>query len=91
MRGIGETGAELRDVLPTEGRLHENLDLVRNKHQVPGLEIQIDATGGIGDHQGVAAQEPQHPDGVGHLLIGVALVVVLSLIHILGSASAPPP
>ena len=47
--GVGEAGAELGDVLAPEGGLHEDLDLVGDEHQIAGVEIQVDATGGVGD------------------------------------------
>ena len=47
----------------------------------PGLPVQVHAAGGVGDYQGVAAQQAEHPDGVGDLLIGVALVVVHPALH----------
>ena len=79
--GVGEPDAELRQVLAPQRGLHEDLDLVGDEHQVARLPVHVDAAGGVGDDKGVAAQQPQHPDGVGHLLVGVALVVVHPALH----------
>ena len=76
--GVGEPGAELGQVLAPERGLHKDLDLVGDEHEVTGLEVQVDA---VGDDEGVAAQQPQDPDGIGHLLVGVALVVVHAALH----------
>ena len=46
------------------------------RERLGGFAPKVDTAGGVGDDQGVAAQQAQHPDGVGRLLIGVALVVV---------------
>ena len=81
MGGIGEAGAKLGQILPTQGGGGEHLDLVGDEHQLPGVPVLADAPGGVGDHQGVAAQQAQHPHGVGHLLIGIALVVVHPALH----------
>ena len=81
MGGVGESDPELGQIFPPERRLGKHLDVVGNEHQVPGLPAGVDASGGIGDDQGVTPQQAQHPDGVGHLLIGVALVVVRSALH----------
>ena len=41
----------------------------------------VDAPGGVGDYQCGAAQQPQHPGTVGHILVGVALIVVHPALH----------
>lgn len=79
--GVGEPGAELRQILPPEGGLHEDLDLVGDEHQVPGLEVPVHPAGGVGDQEGLAAQQAEDPDGVADLLVGVALVVVDPALH----------
>ena len=79
--GVGEAHAELGQVLTPQGGLHEELDVVCNKHQIARLPVQVDAAGGVGDDQGIAAQQAEHPHRVGHLLIGVALVVVHTALH----------
>ncbi len=55
--------------------------MVSNEHQVPRLPARMDAAGGVGDDEGVAPQQPEHPDRVGDLLIGVALIVVHAALH----------
>ena len=45
------------------------------------MEAIIHAAGGVGDEQRLAAQQAQHPHGVGHFLVGVALVVVHPALH----------
>ena len=47
----------------------------------PGLPVGAHAPGGVGDDEGVAAQQPQDADGVGHLVVAVALVMVHPALH----------
>ena len=79
--GVGEAHAELRDVCPAQGGFGEQLDLVGDEHQVPRLPVGAHTPGGVGDDQRVAAQQAQHPHGVGNLVIAVALVVVHPPLH----------
>lgn len=62
MGGVGKH-AELGQVHPRG--LHE-LDVVCNKHQIARLPVQVDAAGGVGDDQGIAAQQAEART-VGHL------------------------
>ncbi len=41
----------------------------------------MDAAGGVGDDEGVAPQQPEHPDRVCRLLVGIALIVVHPALH----------
>ena len=66
---------------PPQGRLHENFNVVGDEHQVPGLKLPVHPAGGVGDKEGVAPQQAEHPDPVAHLLIGVSLVVVDPTLH----------
>ena len=50
--------------------------MVRQEHEGAGLEVQVDAPGGVGEDKGAHAQLGHHPHGQGDLLLGVALVVV---------------
>ena len=79
--GVGKADAEPGQILPPEGGLGEHLDLVSDEHQVARLPAGVDTAGGVGDNEGVAAQQAQHPDGVGHRLVGVALIVVHPALH----------
>ena len=45
------------------------------------MEAIVHAAGGVGNEQRLAAQQAQHPHGVGHFLVGVALVVVHPALH----------
>ena len=72
---------ELGQVLSPQGGDGEQLDVVGNEHQVPRLPAGVDAAGGVGDHQGLAPQQAEHPHRVGDLLIGVPLVVVHPTLH----------
>ena len=47
----------------------------------PGLEVPVHPAGGVGDQEGLAAQQAEDPDGIADLLIGVALVVVDPALH----------
>ena len=50
--------------------------MVRQEHQVTGLEGTVNAAAGVGEEQRLDAQEFQHIHGVGDLAHGKALVVV---------------
>ena len=45
------------------------------------MSIRSPAPGGVGDDEGVAAQQPQDADGVGHLVVAVALIMVHPALH----------
>ena len=81
MGGIGEAHPKFREVLPPQRRLPAQLDLVGEEHDVPGVPVWADAPGGVGHQQGVTPQQPQHPHAIGHILIGVPLVVVHPALH----------
>ena len=90
MSGVGEAGTELRDILPTQGGFHKNLDVVADQHQLTHVPVHVDAAGSIGDDQLLAAQQTQHPHGVGHFLVGIALVVVHTALHDRNIAAVEP-
>ena len=79
--GVWEAYAKFRQILTPERRFGEHLDVVGDEHQLSGLPIGTHASGGVGDNQGLAAQQTQHPHGVSDLLIGITLVVVHPSLH----------
>ena len=78
---VREAGTQLLHVGPAEGADAEELDVVRNQHDVPGGPGGVHRPGGIGHHQGVNPQEPGRPDGVGRVGEGPALVGVEAALH----------
>ena len=78
---VREAGAQLVHVGPAEGADAEELDVVRNQHNVPGGPGGIHRPGGVGHHQSPDAQGPGHPDGIGRVGEGPALVGVEAALH----------
>ncbi|MPM16540.1 hypothetical protein SDC9_62921 [bioreactor metagenome] len=79
--GVGKADSKLGEVGTPQRGFQKNFDLVGDEHEVTGLEIQIDAAGGVGDNQGIRPKKAEHPYGVGHLFIRIALVMVHSALH----------
>ena len=81
MGGIRETGAEFRNVLPPQGGIHKEFDVIGDETDISHLKIKVYTAAGIGDHQFVTAQQPQHPEGEADLLKAVALVGMEPTLH----------
>ena len=81
MAHVWETGAKLLDIRPAEGADAKELDVVRDQHDIPGGPGGVHRSGGVGHHQGLHAQQPGHPDGIGGVHKGPALVSVEAALH----------
>lgn len=81
MAHVREPGAELLQIGAAQGADAEELDVVGDQHDVPGGEGGVHRAGGVGDHQRLRPQQPQHPDGIADILEGPALVSVEAALH----------
>ena len=81
MAHVREPGAEGVQIGTLQGTGAKELNVVGDEHNVPGGKGGVDGPGGVGDHQGLRAQQPQHPDRIGHVLEGPALVSVQAALH----------
>ena len=79
-RHIRETGSELF-VIRTDQRIRDHIDVIAYDHQVTDFETRIDTACGIGNQQILNTQELHHPDGEGHLLHGIALIIMETSLH----------
>ena len=61
--------------------LGEEVDVVGDDHQVANFKAWVHATGSIRDEERLDAQLIHHTNRKGHLLHGVALVVVEATLH----------
>ena len=73
---VREARPQLVEVGPHQRVAAHVVDVVRDDHQLAGLVVDVDAAGGVGQHQAAHAQAAQHAGREGHLLERVALVVV---------------
>ena len=55
--------------------------MVGDQTDIPHPEIEVHTAAGIGNHQLVAAQQPQHPQGEADLLKGIALIGMETALH----------
>ena len=81
MAHIREAGAQLLDIGPAEGADAEELDVVRNEHDVSGGPGRIHRPGGVGHHQGLNPQQAGHPNGIACVGKRPALVGVEAALH----------
>ena len=61
--------------------LGEEIDVVGDDHQVAYMEMFVHAARGIGYEEGFDTQFVHHTYGEGHLLHGVAFVIVEAPLH----------
>ena len=80
LRHIGKTrtGGEVGAVQRVLG---EEVDMVADEHDVADAEVGVHAAGGVADTEHADAQFVHHALRIGHLLHGVALVVVEATLH----------
>ena len=77
---IWETGT-CGEVLSTQRMLWEEVDMVRDNHQVTNLEGRIHTTGSIADEDGLDAQLVHNANGEGYLFHIISLIVVETALH----------
>ena len=78
---VEKPGAEALHIGSPEGAVPVELDVIPEDHDVPGAVGRVDASGGVGEDDGLDAQQLQHPDGDDQLLEGIALVGVEAAGH----------
>ena len=66
---------------PADGITAGEVDVVGEQDQLALLEIQPDAAGGVGDHQGGDSQAPQDAYRKGDFFRGISLVGVDAALH----------
>ena len=86
---VRKTGPQLGDVGADE-RIGHQIDMVGDDHQVARTERRIDAARSVRHEQAADSQLFEHPHGEGHLLHGVALVVVEPALHGHDAAAVDP-
>ena len=77
---VGETRTR-GHVLSTQGMLGKEVDMVGDQHQVANLHLGVHASGGVTHKKGLDAQFVHYTHGKGHLLHGVAFIVVETPLH----------
>ena len=68
-------------VLAGQRALAGEIDVIVNDHEVTDREIQVDATRGIGQDDGLGAEQLKDRDRIGHLIRRIALVPVQTALH----------
>ena len=55
--------------------------MVGNQADIPHPQVKVHTAAGIGNHQLIAAQQPQHPQGEAYLFKGIALIGMKPPLH----------
>ena len=78
---VGKTRPEGFQVGAGQGIGRLQVDVIVNDHQITLLVVEVHASGGIGNVEGLDAQLTQNPDREGDLLHGIAFVIVKAALH----------
>jgi hypothetical protein len=87
LREIDEPGSERLIVIPHEGGVPEQVQVVADPHQGAGGEVRANPPGGVGDDEGIRPEGPDEADSEGPLPQGEPLVAV----HTPAGHHDPPP
>ena len=81
VRHIIKTGTELGYILSLQRPVSEQTDMIGDQHQIAGLPVHVDTSGGIGHDKFFSAKQADRPVRIGHFFHGVAFITVKATLH----------